>query len=85
MPKSPRTRSRRLPRRGSSPMNISSVFIERPIFASVLAILIAIGWPLDSLVLIGYLVGFQIIACGVARIALGMGARDAAPAPKPGA
>src|SRR5271155_467928 len=50
-----------------------------------LAILIAIGWPLESLVLIGYLVGFQIIFCGVARIALGMGARDAAPAPKPGA
>ena len=50
-----------------------------------LAILIAIGWPLESLVLIGYLVGFQIIFCGVARIALGMGARDATPAPKPGA
>jgi len=51
----------------------------------VLAVLIAIGWPLDSLVLIGYLVGFQIIFCGVARIALGLGARDAAPLTKPGA
>lgn len=50
------------------------------IVSLVLAILIAIGWPLDSLVLIGYLVGFQIIACGVARIAVGLGARDAAPA-----
>ena len=47
----------------------------------VLAVLIAIGWPLDSLLLIGYLVGFQIIACGIARIALGMGARGAAPPP----
>jgi uncharacterized membrane protein HdeD (DUF308 family) len=55
------------------------------IVSIALAILIAIGWPLESLVLIGYLVGFQIIFCGVARIALGMGARDAAPAPKPGA
>jgi len=42
-----------------------------------LAILIAIGWPLGSLVLIGYLVGFQIIMCGVARIALGMAAKKA--------
>jgi uncharacterized membrane protein HdeD (DUF308 family) len=49
------------------------------IVSIVLAVLIAIGWPLDSLLLIGYLVGFQIIACGVARIALGMGARDDAP------
>jgi uncharacterized membrane protein HdeD (DUF308 family) len=49
------------------------------IVSIVLAVLIAIGWPLDSLLLIGYLVGFQIIACGVARIALGMGARDGAP------
>jgi uncharacterized membrane protein HdeD (DUF308 family) len=55
------------------------------IVSIALAILIAIGWPLDSLLLIGYLVGFQIIACGIARIALGMGARDAAsPAPAPG-
>ena len=50
------------------------------IVSFVLAICIAIGWPLDSLLLIGYLVGFQIIACGVARIALGMSARAAAPA-----
>ena len=35
----------RLPTRGSEPMNISSVFIERPIFASVLAILIAVARP----------------------------------------
>jgi uncharacterized membrane protein HdeD (DUF308 family) len=49
------------------------------IVSIVLAVLIAIGWPLDSQLLIGYLVGFQIIACGVARIALGMGARDDAP------
>jgi uncharacterized membrane protein HdeD (DUF308 family) len=55
------------------------------IVSIALAILIAIGWPLESLVLIGYLVGFQIIFCGVARIALGMGARATAPAPKPGA
>jgi uncharacterized membrane protein HdeD (DUF308 family) len=53
------------------------------ILSIVLAIMIAIGWPLDSLVLIGYLVGFQIIACGVARIALGMGGRDAPPASAP--
>jgi uncharacterized membrane protein HdeD (DUF308 family) len=46
----------------------------------LLALLIAIGWPLDSLVLIGYLVGFQIIFCGAARIALGMAVRKAAPA-----
>lgn len=45
------------------------------ILSIVLAILIAIGWPLGSLVLIGYLVGFQIIACGVARLGLGMAAR----------
>ncbi|MEP6942638.1 MAG: DUF308 domain-containing protein [Betaproteobacteria bacterium] len=42
-----------------------------------LAILIAIGWPLGSLILIGYLVGFQIIMCGVARIALALAARKA--------
>ena len=51
------------------------------ILSIVLAILIAIGWPLGSLVLIGYLVGFQIIMCGVARIAIGLAARDATPAP----
>jgi uncharacterized membrane protein HdeD (DUF308 family) len=45
------------------------------ILSILLAVLIVIGWPLASLVLIGYLVGFQIIMCGVARIALGMGAR----------
>ncbi len=44
------------------------------------AILIAIGWPYGSLVLIGYLVGFQILGCGVARIALGLAAKKAAPA-----
>jgi len=42
-----------------------------------LAILIAIGWPMGSLILIGYLVGFQIIMCGVARIALALAARKA--------
>ena len=46
-----------------------------------LAILIAIGWPLGSLVLIGYLVGFQIITCGIARLGLAMAARKAQPAP----
>lgn len=51
------------------------------IVSILLAVLIVIGWPLSSLVLIGYLVGFQIILCGAARIALGMGARKvAAPA-----
>jgi uncharacterized membrane protein HdeD (DUF308 family) len=45
----------------------------------VLAIMIAVGWPLGSLVLIGYLVGFQIITCGIARIALSMAARKIAP------
>jgi uncharacterized membrane protein HdeD (DUF308 family) len=51
------------------------------ILSLVLAVLIAIGWPLDSLVLIGYFVGFQIIACGVARIAFALTARASAPAP----
>jgi uncharacterized membrane protein HdeD (DUF308 family) len=50
------------------------------ILSLVLAILIAIGWPLGSLVLIGYLVGFQIITCGVARIAIALAARNAIPA-----
>ena len=50
------------------------------ILSIVLAILIAIGWPLGSLVLIGYLVGFQIITCGIARIALSNAARKAAAA-----
>ena len=50
------------------------------ILSLVLAIMIAIGWPLGSLVLIGYLVGFQIITCGVVRIALASAARKAAPA-----
>jgi uncharacterized membrane protein HdeD (DUF308 family) len=44
------------------------------------AILIAIGWPYGSLVLIGYLVGFQILTCGIARIALALGTKKAAPA-----
>jgi uncharacterized membrane protein HdeD (DUF308 family) len=51
------------------------------ILSIVLAILIAIGWPLGSLVLIGYLVGFQIITCGIARLGLAMAARKAQPAP----
>jgi uncharacterized membrane protein HdeD (DUF308 family) len=51
------------------------------ILSIVLAILIVIGWPLGSLVLIGYLVGFQIITCGIARLALASAARKAAPAP----
>jgi uncharacterized membrane protein HdeD (DUF308 family) len=51
------------------------------ILSIVLAIMIAVGWPLGSLVLIGYLIGFQIITCGVARIALALAARKAAPAP----
>ena len=50
------------------------------ILSIVLAIMIAIGWPLGSLVLIGYLVGFQIITCGIARLGLGMAARKAASA-----
>jgi uncharacterized membrane protein HdeD (DUF308 family) len=48
------------------------------IVSIIFAILIAIGWPLGSLILIGYLVGFQIITCGIARIALGMAAKKAA-------
>ena len=51
------------------------------IVAILFAVLIAIGWPLASLVLIGYLIGFQIISCGVARIALAMAARKTLPAP----
>lgn len=51
------------------------------ILSIVLAILIAIGWPLGSLILIGYFVGFQIVTCGIARIALAMAARKASPAP----
>jgi uncharacterized membrane protein HdeD (DUF308 family) len=50
------------------------------ILSIALAILIAIGWPLNSLVLIGYLVGFQIIACGVARIAVTAASRKGAAA-----
>ena len=50
------------------------------ILSIILAIMIAIGWPLGSLVLIGYLVGFQIITCGVARIALGLAAHRPPPA-----
>ena len=50
------------------------------IVSLLFAILIAIGWPLDSLVLIGYLVGFQIITCGVARVAFALSAREAKPA-----
>jgi uncharacterized membrane protein HdeD (DUF308 family) len=50
------------------------------ILSLLLAILIAIGWPLGSLVLIGFLVGFQIITCGVARIAIALASRDATPA-----
>lgn len=51
------------------------------IISIVLAVLIAIGWPYDSLVLIGYLVGFQIIFCGVSRLAFAWSSRGAAPAP----
>lgn len=54
------------------------------VLSIVLAILIAIGWPLDSLVLIGYFVGLQILACGVARIGLGL-AGGSAPHPAAGA
>ena len=43
------------------------------------AVLIVVGWPYGSLVLIGYLVGFQIITAGVARIALSFAAKKAAP------
>jgi membrane protein HdeD len=50
------------------------------IVSLVFAVMIAVGWPLGSLVLIGYLVGFQIITCGIARIALAVAARKAAPA-----
>ncbi len=49
------------------------------ILSIVLALMIAIGWPLASLVLIGYFVGFQIITCGIARLALGLAARKPAP------
>jgi uncharacterized membrane protein HdeD (DUF308 family) len=47
------------------------------IVSILFAILVAVGWPLGSLILIGYLVGFQIITCGIARIALGMAAKKA--------
>ena len=50
------------------------------ILAILFAILIVIGWPVGSLVLIGYLVGFQIISCGIARIMLAMAAKKAQPA-----
>lgn len=50
------------------------------ILSIALAILIVIGWPVGSLILIGYLVGFQIITCGVARIALSMAVKKTAPA-----
>ena len=50
------------------------------IVSILFAIMIVAGWPMGSLILIGYLVGFQIITCGVARIALSMAARKAAPA-----
>lgn len=53
------------------------------VLSIVLAILIAVGWPLESLVLIGYFVGLQILACGVARIGLGL-AGHGAPQPAPG-
>jgi uncharacterized membrane protein HdeD (DUF308 family) len=53
------------------------------IVSIVLALMIAIGWPLASLLLIGYLVGFQIITCGVARIAIGLAGRDTQAAPAP--
>jgi uncharacterized membrane protein HdeD (DUF308 family) len=53
------------------------------ILSILLAVLIVIGWPLGSLVLIGYLVGFQIITCGIARIALYTAAAKA-PAPSAG-
>ena len=49
------------------------------VLSIVLAIMIAVGWPMGSLVLIGYLVGFQIITCGIARIALSMAAKKIAP------
>jgi uncharacterized membrane protein HdeD (DUF308 family) len=51
------------------------------ILAILFAVLIAIGWPATALVLIGYLIGFQIISCGVARIALGMAAKKLGTAP----
>jgi len=54
-----------------------SWLLANGILSIVLAILIVIGWPLGSLVLIGYLVGFQIITCGIARIALANAARKA--------
>jgi uncharacterized membrane protein HdeD (DUF308 family) len=50
------------------------------VLSIVLAIMIAVGWPMGSLVLIGYLVGFQIITCGIARIALSLAAKKATPA-----
>jgi len=50
------------------------------ILSIALALLIVIGWPVGSLILIGYLVGFQIITCGIARIMLAMAAKKAQPA-----
>jgi uncharacterized membrane protein HdeD (DUF308 family) len=48
------------------------------ILSLLLAVMIVIGWPMESLVLIGYLVGFQIIFCGIARVALAMSAKKTA-------
>jgi len=48
------------------------------IVSIIFAIMVVIGWPMGSLVLIGYLVGFQIITCGIARIGLALAARKAA-------
>ena len=50
------------------------------ILGILFAVLIVIGWPAGSLVLIGYLVGFQILSIGIARIMLAMAAKKAQPA-----
>jgi uncharacterized membrane protein HdeD (DUF308 family) len=76
---------------GSGVVELTLAFRMRPragwgwllangVLSIVLAILIAVGWPMGSLVLIGYLVGFQIITCGIARIALSLAARKSTPA-----
>jgi uncharacterized membrane protein HdeD (DUF308 family) len=50
------------------------------IVSILFAVLIVVGWPMEALLLIGYLIGFQIIGCGVARIAVAMAAKTPAAA-----
>jgi uncharacterized membrane protein HdeD (DUF308 family) len=51
------------------------------IVSTLLGILIALGWPQNSFLLIGLYVGFSMISGGIWRIALGVAVRNAAGAP----